>query len=96
MNIFSEKKGQVSLGAAPTLVITLVVIGIVLALGATIMDKFQTAIGDGQTNVSTFAENATSNALKGIDTFSSFQSVIAIVLVSALILGLVALISFAR
>jgi len=86
-----EKKGQVSLGAAPTLVITLVVIGIVLALGATILDKFK----DQQT-ANSVAANATTNALKGIDTFSSFQTVVAIVLVSALILGLVALISFAR
>ena len=36
-----SKKGQVSLSNAPTLVITLVVIGIILGLGATVLQKFK-------------------------------------------------------
>jgi len=84
-------KGQVSLANAPALVITLVVIGIVLGLGATVLQQFQANLTAGS-----FGANATQFALEGINTFAGFQSVIAIVLVAALILGLVALIAFAR
>ncbi len=86
-----DKRAQVTLGNAPALVIVLVVIGIVLAIGAVVLEEFS-----NQLTVNSTAANATEEALKGIDTFASFQSVIAIVLVAALILGLVALITFAR
>lgn len=86
-----SRKGQVSLNNAPSLVITLVVIGIVLALGATVLQNFKDNLTAG-----TFGANATQKTLEGIDTFAGFQTVIAIVLVAALILGLVALIAFAR
>jgi hypothetical protein len=89
-----RSKGQVALGAVPTLVITLVVIGIVLGLGAMILQQFQNNIADGSAVVSN-AENATQAGILGIATFADFQSVIAIVLVAAVILGLVGLIAFA-
>ena len=91
MDLFTKNKGQVTLGNAPALVIVLVVIGIVLAIGAVVLEEFQNQLVPGSTGF-----NATGEALAGIDTFASFQSVIAIVLVAALILGLVALITFAR
>ena len=86
-----NKRAQVTLGNAPALVIVLVVIGIVLAIGAVVLEEFQSQLTPNSTGA-----NATGEALAGIDTFASFQSVIAIVLVAALILGLVALITFAR
>jgi hypothetical protein len=90
-----DNRAQVSLGNAPALVITLVVIGIVIGLGAIILQKFKTNINKGVDENST-AVNATQSAIEGIKTFADFQSVIAIVLVAALILGLVGLIAFVR
>ena len=49
----------------------------------------------GITGENTTAYNATGQAVAGIMTFADFQSVIAIVLVAAVILGLVGLIAFA-
>jgi len=164
-----KQKGQIELGAVPTLVISLVVIGIVLAIGATILQSMGTAssfnpagntvqnisnirttaviynltatpvLGGsvtycnqtggtalGSTNYTVYPSNATvvfhsnflsgnasycyvsysyemmSNAAnatllgqEGVSAFADFQSVIAIVLVAAVILGLVGLIAFA-
>ena len=88
-----KSKGQVSLGSVPTLVITLVVIAIILGLGVVILQSFQENMGI--TGENTTAYNATGEAISGIMTFADFQSVIAIVLVAAVILGLVGLIAFA-
>lgn len=88
-----KAKGQVALGSVPTMVITLVVIAIILGLGAVILESFQSNMGAANEN--TTAWNATGQAVQGIMTFADFQSVIAIVLVAAVILGLVGLIAFA-
>jgi len=88
-----KAKGQVALGAVPTMVITLVVIAIILGLGVVILQSFQENMGISGEN--TTAYNATGQAVAGIMTFADFQSVIAIVLVAAVILGLVGLIAFA-
>lgn len=89
-------KGQVSLANAPALIITLVVLGIILGLGATVIQSIQENIaGPGKQFENSTAWNATQQANEGIITFAGFQPVIAIVLVAALILGLVALIAFA-
>jgi len=89
-----KRMGQVTLGAVPTMVTTLVVIGIVLGLGAVILQQFVNNINTGASENGS-AVNATIAAIGGISTFADFQSVIAIVLVAAVILGLVGLIAFA-
>jgi len=90
-----KAKGQVALGAVPTLVITLVVIGIVLGLGVMVLQQFATNIADPGGIIDNNAVNATNAGIAGLATFADFQSVIAIVLVAAVILGLVGLIAFA-
>lgn len=94
-----NKKGQVSLDQAPALIITLVVIGIIIGVGAFIMEEVketQEALDAKTENLTSTATNSTQKTLEGIDTFAGFQTVIAIVLVAAFILGLVALIAFGR
>ena len=86
-----NKKGQMSLGQVPGAVQLLVVIAIFLAVGALIVQSVQDndAIADGST-----AFNVTSSGLAGLESLGDFQSLIAIVIAAAVVLGLVALIGF--
>ena len=67
------------------LVLMLVLVGIILGVGALILDKFQAQI---PSNVS-IAYNATGEALNAIGDFSTWLSIIVIVAAAAIILGLV-------
>lgn len=89
----SNKKGVITLGEAPSLVMVLVTISIFLAVGALILAEIQDndTIDPDSTNA-TVAFNATQAALAGLDTLASFQTVIAVVIAAALILGVVFLI----
>ena len=84
-----NKKGVVSLNEVPGAVLLLVTIGIFLGIGALIIDTL-----DDNTKFTTgsAALNATQNALAGLEDLSSFQSIIAIVVAAAVILGIVFLI----
>tara|TARA_Y100000310_G_scaffold183969_1_gene184125 strand:- start:398 stop:676 length:279 start_codon:yes stop_codon:yes gene_type:complete len=86
-----NKKGQMSLGQVPGAVQLLVVIAIFLAVGALIVQSVQDndAIEDGST-----AYNVTDSGLSGLESLGDFQSLIAIVIAAAVVLGLVALIGF--
>lgn len=86
-----NKKGQMSLGQVPGAVQLLVVIAIFLAVGALIVQSVQDndAIAVGST-----AFNVTSSGLAGLESLGDFQSLIAIVIAAAVVLGLVALIGF--
>ena len=86
-----NKKGQMSLGQVPGAVQLLVVIAIFLAVGALIVQSVQDndAIAAGST-----AFNVTSSGLAGLESLGDFQSLIAIVIAAAVVLGLVALIGF--
>ncbi len=79
-----RKKAQVGiLNAAPSAVILLVVIAVVIGVGATVLDKVQ----ETQT-ANTSAFNATSDGLSGLTTFSSFQPTMAVIVVAVIIIGL--------
>ncbi len=88
-----SKKGVIRLGEAPTLVLVLVTIAIFLAVGALVLAEIQgnSIINGDQTN-SSVAFNATQGGLQGLETLASFQTVIAVVIAAALILGVVFLI----
>lgn len=83
------KKGQVTLGDAPTLVRTLVIIAITLALGALILDGFSDSVVPEGPNTSVVASNVTQGGLAGLQEFGDFQDLMALVIVSVIILGLV-------
>lgn len=78
------KKGFLGLASVPSLVITLVVIAIMLGIGSNILTNIQT----GQTT-GTYAYNASQNGLVGIDKIAGWQSTWAIVLASAVVIGIV-------
>ena len=79
----SSKLGQIGLQQAPGIVVTLVVIAVVLGVGATILDEVGATQG-----VNTTASNITEDGLTGINTFSGFQPVMAVIAVAAIILTL--------
>jgi len=79
-----NKKGLGILNEAPAAVLMLVIIGIFIGVGATILGKVQ----DTQT-AGTVAHNATSNALAGLETFSGWQTTIAIIIAAVIVIGLV-------
>jgi hypothetical protein len=80
-----NKKGM-SLNDMPGLAITFVIIAIVLGIGATIM----TSIQDDQT-ADSFAYNSSQAGLEAINEFSSWQSTLAIIVVSAVVIGVVSM-----
>ncbi len=77
-------KGQLS-GAMGT-VITLVLLTIVLGIGATVLSEVQ-----GTQTANSIAYNSTTKGLEGLETFSNFLPVIAIVVVAAIVIGLFAI-----
>ena len=79
--LLKNKRG-VGLGDAPTLIITLVVIGIVAALGLTVLGDLR----DTQT-ADTAERNATGNAILGISAFTDLMPVIGLVVAIVIVLG---------
>ncbi len=88
-----NKKGVISLNDVPAAVLILVTIGIFLGIGALILSEIQAndSVDPNDTNA-TAAFNATQGALEGLESLSSFQPIIAIVIAAAVILGVVFLI----
>jgi TRAP-type uncharacterized transport system fused permease subunit len=80
-----NRKGALTLGQAPAAVIAMVIIGIVLTIGALIIDKFKE-----QTVAGTVAANATTQTLSGIEAAAKMMPIVGIVVFGAIILGLVA------
>ena len=78
------KKGQVSYGNVPSLVIVAVTIAIVLGVGATILDGIQAT-----QEVDGFAYNTTQDGLEGLDDLSGWQTTWMVILAAVVVLGLV-------
>lgn len=91
--LMKDKKGAVRINDVPGIIIILVSIGIFLAVGAIIVTEIRdNDIVDPNDTNATYAYNVTEDALSGLDTVSSFQTVIAVVVAAAVILGVVFLI----
>ena len=76
---------MVRLNEFASVAITFVVIAIIIGIGGTVLDEVQ----DTQTTDST-AYNATGGGLTGIETFGNWLPTVAVVLVSALVIGIIA------
>lgn len=83
MNIFADKKGQ-TLGGLQGVIWTLVIIGIMLVVGLTVLDQLMDTTDAG--SQSEAAANATINAIADIP---DWLPVIVVIVVAAVILGLV-------
>jgi hypothetical protein len=79
-----NKKGFISYGNVPSLVIVAVTIAIVLGVGATILDGIQAT----QTTDS-YAYNSTQDGLEGLSDLSGWQTTWAVILAAVVVLGLV-------
>jgi hypothetical protein len=84
MENMKMNKKAMSLDMIPTVVVLLVVIAIVMGLGQTILTNIL-----GTQTANTYAYNATVYGQQGINTFASFQTTIAIVVVAGVILGVI-------
>ena len=94
MKLIHNKKGQApSIGNLPTFAVLLVVAGVTIAIGAQVMSTIQTNAGF---TANSSADNATINALDGLNQMSSFLPTIGIVLAAIVILGLLGLLLFTR
>jgi len=78
-------KKAVALGQLPTVVLTFVVIGISLALGATVMGNMKDTSEDANANTTI------DETISGITELANWQETIAIVIAAAVILGLLGL-----
>jgi len=89
----NNKKGIVRLNEVPDVVLVLVSIAIFLGVGALILSEIQSndTVDPNDTN-STAAYNVTNEGLSGLATLGSFQTIIAVVIAAAVILGIVFLI----
>jgi len=75
----------ISLGQMATLAISFVILAIIIGIGGTVLDEVQdTQTDDG------YAYNATGQGLEGIATFGDWLPTIAVILASALVIGIVA------
>jgi hypothetical protein len=93
-SFFSKKKGVVN---TISFTIALVVIGITLGVGAVSLQKMKSvASTDTALSIDNDAENITESSIVAIKDVADFQSIIAIILVGAIILGLVGLIIVVR
>lgn len=91
MKLMKTKKAQgFSIQDLGTIAIALVVAVIILGLGATILTEIQK-----QQTADKHAYNASGYGLSGLTTMSSFVPTIAIVAVSAIVIGII-LVFFAR
>ena len=75
---------MVNLGNMSAVAITFVVLAIVIGIGGTVLDDIQ----DTQT-ADTWAYNATESGLEGVGTFGDWLPTIAVILVSALVIGII-------
>jgi len=80
-----KEAGQVSIERLQGYAIAFVVIGVVLTVGLRVLGGVKEQI-----NSSTAAEGAT-NAIQGLTTFTDWLPIIALVVVSAIIIGLVSM-----
>ncbi len=87
-----NKRGVITLGETPSIVIALVVIGIFLAIAALVMTEIADVDVIKNQHANETAFNATQETLQGLDTLASFQTIIAVVVAAAVILGVVFLI----
>lgn len=78
-----NKKG-ISLSQAPSVVVVLVIIGIILSVGASILVGVQGGYTSG-----TYAYNATEYGLRGIDKVATWQPTIGLAIGAALVIGVV-------
>ncbi len=78
-----NKKGM-GIGDLYPAVLALVLVGIVLGIGLTVLNSFL-----GQLNSTTAAYTAVNNTIIGIATFPTWISIIVTVIAAAIILGLV-------
>lgn len=81
--MLNNKKGF-TVGDMLPLGITLVVLGIGLSLGLTVLSDFQ---GDQTTDSAAY--NGTGNAITGLTTFTDYLPTVALVIVVAVIIGIV-------
>lgn len=79
-----SNKGQVRLGDAPGLVVTLVVIALVIAVSSIVLTDFQ-----GTTTANSFAFNATEDGLTAIDNVSNQLGTVGTIVIAAILLGLI-------
>ena len=86
-----NRKGAVTLDQVAPIVLLLVTIAIFLSVGAMIVQEFNTqASADyGATSV---AFNATTEGLQGLQNLSEWQTIIAVVVAAAVVIGLIYLI----
>ena len=84
MNTYN-KKGMYTVSALGTLAIILVVAAIVIAMGGQILDDIQ-----DEFTPDTYAYNATSGGLEGIQTFSEWLDTVSLILVAAVVIGIIA------
>ena len=75
----------ISLNQMATMAISFVVLAIIIGIGGTVLDEVQ----DTQTAESV-AYNATASGLEGIETFGDWLPTIAVILASALVIGIIA------
>ncbi len=73
------------LGQMATMAIAFVILAIVIGIGGTVLDEVQ----DTQTT-NGVAYNATESGLDGIETFGDWLPTIAVILASALVIGIIA------
>jgi type II secretory pathway component PulF len=78
-----NKKG-LGVGDMHPIVLALVLVGITLGIGATVIAKFGETMTAGSV-----AENVTNKTLTALNDFSTWLSIIVIVIAAAIILGLV-------
>jgi len=79
-----KRKGQISLGDVPGLVLILIIIGIVLSFGA----MFQSEMAD-QTDSGSEALGIINDSLEGLETIGDWQPTIAVAVIIAVALSIV-------
>lgn len=82
---FEKRAGQVSISRLQGYSIAFVVIGVVLTVGLRVLGGVKDQIND------TSAEAGATNAIDGLSTFTEWLPIIALVVVSAIIIGLVSM-----
>lgn len=90
-------KGQLNLGDAPGLVVTLVVLALVIAVSSVVLIDFRTTTdptgtcsdGNASTSCPSFAYNATTDGLTAIDNVSNQLGTVGTIIIAAILLGLI-------
>ena len=86
-----NKKGAVTLDQVAPVVLILVTIAIFLSVGAMILDEFKTQ-AEADYSTSSTAYNATAEGLAGLQNLAEWQTIIAVVVAAAVVIGLIYLI----